>query len=114
MLDYFEEELGHEGRVGRWLGGAQICVADITLGSYHRGKQDYLLFVFIGLYLHRLYQLGLDTAYYQGDTNTPEDDDVLYTDTVAEGVRPHLSVFYQSIKSRTSFKEVLRWQEHEG
>ena len=41
VLDYFEEELGHEGRVGRWLGGAQICVADITLGSYHRGKQDY-------------------------------------------------------------------------
>ena len=37
-----------------------------------------------------------------------------YTDSIAEGVRPHLSVFYQSIKSRTSFKEVLRWQEHEG
>ena len=41
MLDYFEEELGHEGRVGRWLGGGQICVADITLGRYHTGKQDY-------------------------------------------------------------------------
>ena len=35
VLDYFEEELGHEGRVGCWLGGGQICVADITLGGYH-------------------------------------------------------------------------------
>ena len=119
MLDYFEEELGHEGRVGRWLGGGQICVADITLGGYHNiiegSKITFLHTVlFTGLYLHRLYQLGLDTAYYQGDTNTSEEDDAHYTCYIAEGVRPHLSVFYQSIKSRTSFKEVLRWQEHEG
>ena len=41
MLDYFEEELGHEGRVGRWLGGGQICVADITLGGYHNIIEGY-------------------------------------------------------------------------
>ena len=70
VLDQFEEELRHGGN--RRLGGGQICVADITL--------------LLGLYLHRLYQLGLDTAYYQ------------------DGVWSHLSMFYQSIKSRTSFE----------
>lgn len=80
VLDFFEDELGQDDRVGQWLGGAQLCVADITLG----------------LYLYRLYQLGLDSAYYQ------------------EGVRPHLSVFFQSILKRNSFKEVLNWQKYES
>ena len=84
MLDYFEEELGHDGRVGCWLGGGQICVADITLGGYNNiiegSKITFLhTLLFTGLYLHRLYQLGLDTAYYQGDKITSEgDDDVLH------------------------------------
>ena len=29
-------------------------------------------------------------------------------------MEPHLSMFYENIKSRTSFKEVLRLKEHEG
>ena len=33
VLDFFEDELGREGRNGRWLGGALISIADITLGS---------------------------------------------------------------------------------
>ena len=80
VLDYFEDELGQDDRVGQWLGGGQICIADITLG----------------LYLHRLYQLGLDSVYYQ------------------EGVRPQLSVFYQTIRSRPAFRKVLQWKENEG
>ena len=78
VLDYFEDELGQEGRVGRWLGGSRVSVADITLG----------------LYLHRLYQLGLDTRYYQG------------------GVRPNLSIFYQSIRARQSFESKLKWRQY--
>ena len=35
VLDYFEYELGRDDKVGLWLGGAQICVADITLGGKH-------------------------------------------------------------------------------
>ena len=115
VLDYFEEELGHEGRVGRWLGGGQICVADITLGGEAR------------LLSYTLYCLQdctctgcISWAWTQLTTKVIQ---ILqrkmmmatyYTDSIAEGVRPHLSVFYQSLKSRTSFKEVLRWQEHEG
>ena len=33
VLDFFEDELGQDDRVGQWLGGAQLCVADITLGE---------------------------------------------------------------------------------
>ena len=33
VLDFFEDELGREGRTGRWLGGAFISIADITLGN---------------------------------------------------------------------------------
>jgi len=78
VLDYFEDELGRDDRIGVWLGGAQFCLADVTLG----------------LYLHRLYQLGLDAQYFQ------------------EGVRPQLSVFYQSILKRTSFQKVLQLKEN--
>jgi len=76
ILDFFEDELGRDDRQGRWLGGAQLSLADVTLG----------------LYLHRLYQLGLDGKYFQ------------------EGVRPHLSVFYQSVKTRPSFVRVTDWK----
>jgi len=78
VLDYFEDELGRDERVGVWLGGAQLCLADVTLG----------------LYLHRLYQLGLNDQYFQ------------------DGVRPQLSVFYQSIIRRSSFQKVLQIKEH--
>ena len=33
VLDFFEDELGQDDRVGQWLGGGQLCVADITLGE---------------------------------------------------------------------------------
>lgn len=78
VLNYFEDELGRDDREGRWLGGAQFSLADVTLG----------------LYLHRLYQLGLDQKYFQ------------------EGIRPHLSVFYQSVKTRQSFERVTQWKNH--
>ena len=34
VLDYFEDELGRDERVGVWLGGAQLCLADVTLGRF--------------------------------------------------------------------------------
>ena len=49
-----------------------------------------------GLYLHRLWQLGMEEEYYEG------------------GVRPHLSVFYQSIKTRTAFSKITGWREQAG
>jgi len=76
VLDFFEDELGRDDREGRWLGGAKLSLADVTLG----------------LYLHRLYQLGLEGTYFQ------------------DGVRPHLSVFYQSVKTRPSFVRVTDWK----
>ena len=33
VLDFFEDELGREDRHGRWLGGASVSIADITLGK---------------------------------------------------------------------------------
>ena len=33
FLDFFEKELGAEGRVGVWLGGASFSTADIALGE---------------------------------------------------------------------------------
>ena len=33
VLDFFEDELGQDNRLGPWLGGGQLCVADITLGE---------------------------------------------------------------------------------
>jgi len=80
VLDFFEDELGRDDRNGRWLGGSLISIADITLG----------------LYLHRLWQLGLETEYY------------------SEGVRPHLAVFYQSISTRPAFIHHTKVQEEVG
>ena len=120
MLDYFEEELGHDGRVGRWLGGGQICVADITLGSYHNiieGRDPRLLSYTLSCLQDCTCTGCISWAWTKLTTKVTQilqRKMMYYTGTVAEGVRPNLSVFYQSIKSRTSFKEVLRWQEHEG
>jgi len=80
VLDFFEDELGRDDRSGRWLGGSLISIADITLG----------------LYLHRLWQLGLEGEYYQG------------------GVRPHLAVFYESIRTRPAFAKITGWKENTG
>ena len=33
VLDFFEDELGRDGRSGRWLGGSMVSIADITLGE---------------------------------------------------------------------------------
>ena len=68
VLDFFEDELSQDDRVGQWLGGGQLCVADITLGENFLLRIIYLCFNVnrLGLYLYRLYQLGLDSVYYQG------------------------------------------------
>ena len=34
VLDFFEDELGRDDRQGRWLGGAQLSLADVTLGMW--------------------------------------------------------------------------------
>ena len=52
--------------------------------------------MFAGLYLHRLWQLGLEKEYYQ------------------EGVRPHLAVFYESIRARPAFVKITGWREQAG
>ena len=40
VLDFFEDELGRDDRIGRWLGGSLVSIADITLGrSHRRGKR---------------------------------------------------------------------------
>ena len=90
LLEDVEQELGRDGRAGTWLGGGlaprylsesfgsilrlSLSIADITLG----------------LYLHRLWQLGMEGEYFE------------------EGVRPHLSVFYQGIRERSSFLKITR------
>ena len=60
-----------------------------------------------GLYLHRLYQLGLDGKYFQGKRFVCRN---LFESVFLEGVRPHLSVFYQSVKTRPSFVRVTDWK----
>merc|ERR1711892_1496204 len=35
VLDFFEDELGGDGRSGRWLGGSMVSIADITLGELY-------------------------------------------------------------------------------
>jgi len=77
VLDFFEDELGREDRHGRWLGGASVSIADITLG----------------LHLHRLWQLGMEKEFYQ------------------DGVRPHLAVFYETIRARQAFEKVTQWRD---
>ena len=34
ILDFFEDELGRDDRPGRWLGGPQLSLADVTLGLW--------------------------------------------------------------------------------
>ena len=51
---------------------------------------------FAGLYLHRLWQLGLEKEYYE------------------EGVRPHLAVFYETIRARPAFVKITGWREQAG
>jgi len=80
LLDLFEEALGSDGRAGMWLGGHVLSMVDITLG----------------LYLHRIWQLGLEKEFFE------------------EAVRPNLSVFYQRIRNRQAFLEVTKWREHDG
>jgi len=81
LLEDVEQELAREGRQGCWLGGGFApSIADITLG----------------LYLHRLWQLGMEGEYFE------------------EGVRPHLSVFYQGIRERPSFLKITRWKRETG
>jgi len=48
LLDWFEGDLGADGRTGLWLGGALCNVADLLLG----------------LLLHRCWQLGLDSTFF--------------------------------------------------
>jgi len=81
LLDEVETELGRPGRVGVWLDGGLVpSLADITLG----------------LYLHRIWQLGLDVEYFE------------------EGVRPQVSVFYKNIRNRPAFVSITRWKEETG
>ena len=95
VLDFFEDELGRDDRNGRWLGGSLISIADITLGK--EGSILYCILLSVpGLYLHRLWQLGLEGEYYQ------------------EGVRPHLSVFYQAISARPVFMKHTQSRERMG
>jgi len=49
----------------------------------------------LGVVLHRLWQLGMDGMY-------------------SGGARPHLAVFYQTVKDRNSFRAATGWQENSG
>jgi len=75
MLDYFESDLGKDTKLGIWLGGIHPNVADI----------------FLGMGLHRLWQLGMENSLFK------------------EGVRPHLTLFYERIRERPSFKIITKW-----
>ena len=44
ILDFFEDELGREDRQGRWLGGAHLSLADVTLGVF---RQSFCLNFFV-------------------------------------------------------------------
>jgi len=74
MLQYFEEELGREDRTGLWLGGPQFALADI----------------YLGLLLHRIWQLGMEGEYF------------------ADGVRPNLAVYYDRVRRRDKFSSTTR------
>ena len=45
ILDFFEDELGRDDRQGRWLGGAQLSLADVTLGVWHTNIQHISFFL---------------------------------------------------------------------
>ena len=80
------------GRVGSGLGlagashpGLSICLI------YSNNLSLSIADITLGLYVHRLWQLGMEEEYFE------------------EGVRPHLSVFYKAIRERPSFLKVTRW-----
>lgn len=65
-------------------------------GAWLGGPLICMADITLGVILHRLWQLGLDEDFYSG------------------GVRPHLSVFYQTIRNRESFKVATRWDVNTG
>ena len=88
-----EQELAREDRQGTWLGGglAPRSLSRFLLQSF---KLPFSISdITLGLYLHRLWQLGMEGEYFE------------------EGVRPHLSVFYQGIRERPSFLKITRLVE---
>ena len=94
LLQEVEEELGRDGRVGSWLGGglAPRCYHQLqsVAISLKPNKPFSVADITLGLYLHRLWQLGMEGEYFE------------------DGVRPHLSVFYKMIRERPSFLKVTR------
>jgi len=67
-----------------------------TGGAWLGGPLVCMADISLGVILHRLWQLGLDEDFYSG------------------GVRPHLSIFYQTIKNRESFKVATKWEVNQG
>ena len=94
LLQEVEDELGRDGRVGSWLGGglAPRCYHQLqsVAISLKPNKPFSVADITLGLYLHRLWQLGMEGEYFE------------------DGVRPHLSVFYKMIRERPSFLKVTR------
>ena len=94
LLQEVEEELGRDGRVGSWLGGglAPRFYRQLQSGatSLKANKRFSVADITLGLYLHRLWQLGMEGEFFE------------------DGVRPHLSVFYKMIRERPSFLKVTR------
>jgi len=67
--------------------------AQRTGGCWLGGPLISMADISLGVVLHRLWQLGMDEDMYGG------------------GVRPHLAIFYQSIKNRQSFKTATGWEK---
>jgi len=67
--------------------------ADDRVGLYLGGVMCNVADILLGLLLHRCWQLGLDSA--------------LFT----EGVRPHLTLFYNRIRERSSFRSITLWDK---
>ena len=94
LLQEVEDELGRDGRMGSWLGGglAPRCYHQSQSGaiSLKPNERFSVADITLGLYLHRLWQLGMEGEFFE------------------DGVRPHLSVFYKMIRERPSFLKVTR------
>ena len=85
-----EQELAREDRQGTWLGGG-LAPRSLSRSLLQSFKLSFSISdITLGLYLHRLWQLGMEGEYFE------------------EGVRPHLSVFYQGIRERPSFLKITR------
>ena len=79
------------GRVGKVLGLAVVLHPGLSKSLLQPFKLFFSIAdITLGLYLHRLWQLGMEGEYFE------------------EGVRPHLSVFYQGIRERPSFLKITR------